>query len=112
MILHRGVKWRRREWQGDVAFIIDRINTFCFRVIAMPIRPRINALISGIGRNLHDKICILVLACSGNCRGLCVNLLCPSLRSIEPHSVHDQFVLRAIMKFHPDQKLLPRRNRG
>ena len=93
VVLDRGMERRRWEGQGNVSLIIDRIDAFGFRVSAMPVGTRVKAGISRVSRNLHDEVRILLLAWSDDQDNFLINLLCPSLRSIEPHPVQHQLVL-------------------
>src|ERR1039458_2180958 len=85
----RGVEWRRRKGQRYVSFIIDRIDTFSFRVSAMPVRTSVNMRGSGVGRNLHDEVGVLILTRSDDEGSFFINLPGPSFRSIEPYLIHN-----------------------
>ena len=84
VILDRRVERRRWEGQSNVAVVVDRIDTFRFRVRPMPIRPRIKMPVGGISRNLHDEVRVLIRARSNGEDSFFVDLLCPFLGSIEP----------------------------
>src|SRR5580698_5040328 len=87
VILDSRMEGKRRERQGDVAFVVDRIDTFRFRVGSMPIRTRIKIAVGSIGGNLHNEIRILIRARGDSEHNFFVDLLCPSLRSIELYAV-------------------------
>src|SRR5579863_1428171 len=112
VVLNSRMEWRRGKSQAKVALIIDRIDAFGFRVRAMPIRTSVEMAIGGVDRNLHDEVRILIFARSDDQYRLFINLFRPPLRSVEVNAVHDELVLRAIVKLHGHQKLLPRRYRG
>src|ERR1700677_2083431 len=98
VILNRRMKWRRWEGQSNVSLIIDCVDALCFRVSAMPIGTRVEMAFSGVIRNLHDEVRILILAGSGRQDNFFVDLLRPTLGSIEAQAVYYELVLRAIVK--------------
>src|SRR5579863_4875897 len=87
VILDGRMERKRREGQRDVALVVDGVDTLCFRVVSMPIRTRVEIAAGGVRGNLYDKVCVLIRARGDGQDNFFVDLLRPSLRSIELYAV-------------------------
>ena len=107
-ILHPRPQRRRWKRKRRVLLVVDVVDAFRIRIIAMQVRPRIRRLL----RHTQPEIDVEIIPRLHRLRlGLSVDRV-PSGRNIERHMINQQRQFRAVVKRQRDHKLLSRRNRS